>query len=306
MQLTQARVRRAAVVGADGFIGRRLAAALHTSGVPTTGYTRQRELFWRDAATAGADRPDVVFYLASSITPALAARHHDRILADHRRFAALLADLTRSPQPPTVVLASSGGTVYAPDLTPPYREDAPTRATSPYGAAKLALERLLLDRADAVPAVVLRLSNVYGPGQRTGKSQGVLAYWLRAAAAGQPLPLIGDPDAVRDYVYVDDVVDCMCRVAVRTPARADPLVLNVGSGRGTSLRALLSTVERVVGRELRVDRMPARAVDRFAVWLDVERAARVLDWRPRTALIDGVAAMWRAAGPRLEPAPASW
>src|SRR5690349_3082366 len=80
-----------------------------------------------------------------------------------------------------------------------------------------ALERLLLDRADTVPGVVLRLSNVYGPGQRVDKSQGVLAYWLRAAAAGKPVPLIGDPQARRDYVYVHDVVDCLLRVAAWWP-----------------------------------------------------------------------------------------
>ena len=299
MRLTESasepRVRRVAVVGADGFIGRHLAAALRATGMETTGYTRQRELLWRAAGSAGTQRPDVVFYLASSITPALAEQHREWVLADHRRFAALLAGLSRSADPPTVVLASSGGTVYDAALPPPYREDAPTRATSPYGAAKLALERLLLSRVGVLPTAILRLSNVYGPGQRTGKSQGVLAYWLRAAATGQPLPLIGDPDAVRDYVYIDDVVDCMCRVANRAPTGADPLILNVGSGQGTSLRSLMSTVERVVGRELVVRRMPGRSVDRSAVWLDVRRAAHVLGWRPRTALADGVAAMWREA-----------
>jgi UDP-glucose 4-epimerase len=249
-----------------------------------------------------------VFYLASSVTPALAEEHPEWVTADHLRFAAVLAELTRSPSPPTVVLTSSGGTVYDPDLPPPYGEATPTRATSRYGAAKLALERLLTRYAATAPAVIIRLSNVYGPGQRLGKSQGVLAHWLHAAADGYPLHVIGDPGSVRDYVFVSDVVDCLCRIAARPPVSggAAPLILNVGSGEGTSLASLLSTVESVVGHELAVERRPHRAVDRMETWLDVRRAAEVLGWRPRTALADGIAAMWQyiSAGRSRPPVPA--
>lgn len=285
------RVRRAAVVGADGFIGRHLAAALPALHMASTGYGRQHELL----GGPGVREADVVFYLASSVTPALAEEHPDWATADHLRFAALLAELSRLPKPPTVVLTSSGGTVYDPGRPPPYHEDSPTRATSRYGAAKLALEDLLARYAGRMPGVILRLSNVYGPGQRTDKSQGVLAHWLSAAARGEPLRLIGDPAATRDYVYVHDVVACLCRVAARTdltPGR--PLVLNVGSGESTSLGELFETVQSVVGRELTPQRRPHRAVDRLHTCLDVGRAARVLGWRPTTGLREGVAVMWGA------------
>jgi UDP-glucose 4-epimerase len=160
--------------------------------------------------------------------------------------------------------------------------------------AKLALEKLLLDHASTIPAVVLRLSNVYGPGQRVDKSQGVVAYWLSAVVADQPLQVIGDPNATRDYVYIDDVVDCMLRVAARSPALAadEPLVVNVASGVSTPLAELLSIVEFAVGRDLPVERQPGRALDRRNTSLDVRRAAQRLGWRPSTSLIDGVTAMW--------------
>jgi UDP-glucose 4-epimerase len=280
-------VHRAAVVGADGFIGRRLTAALCATGAQVTAYSRQHELRWPDDPAA----PGIVFYLASSITPTLAEQHPEWVTADHLRFTDLVRRLARSARPPTVVLTSSAGTVYDPDVRGPCPEEAATRSTSRYGAAKLALERLLLDHAGVVPAVVLRLSNVYGPGQRVGKLQGVLAYWLLAAARGDPLDLIGDPLATRDYVYIDDVVDCM----VRTVAAATdgPLVLNVASGVSTSLASLLSTVESVVGRELPVRHLPHRPVDRPETCLDVRRAARLLGWRPGTPLAEGIDAMWR-------------
>jgi UDP-glucose 4-epimerase len=284
--------RRAAVIGADGFIGRHLATALYAEGVEIIGYTRQHDLFWSDDP---AHRPDIVYYLASSITPALAEEHPELVTSDHLRFAALLSQLSRSVRPPTVVLTSSGGTVYDPDVPGASTEDTATRATSRYGAAKLALEALLATYADVLPGVVLRLSNVYGPGQRVGKSQGVLAYWLRAAAWGGPLHLIGDPRATRDYVYIHDVVECLLRIAGHTRYRGPgaPLVLNVASGVNTSLAELLRVVERVTGRRLPVKRMPHRAVDRRDCRLDAGRAAQVLGWRAHTPLLEGVAEMWR-------------
>jgi UDP-glucose 4-epimerase len=283
---------RVAVVGANGFIGRRLTAALHHRGAGVAGYTRRNELCWREEPAV----PEIVFYLASSITPALAEQHPEYARKDHHGFADLLRRLSRSPRPPTVVLTSSGGTVYDPALTGPCTEDAPTRASSRYGAAKLALERLLLDHADTVPSVILRLSNVYGPSQRVGKGQGVLAYWLAAALHGNPLQVIGDPATTRDYVYVDDVVDCMLRVASRSPAltATGPVVMNVASGASTALGELLSVVRAVVGHDLDVQCRPGRAVDRRDSHLDVRRAAQVLGWRAHTPLIDGVAAMWDA------------
>lgn len=290
----------AAVVGSDGFIGRRLSGSLAARGTVVHGYTRQRGLL--DRAEAGG--PDIIFYLATSITPALAERHPELVTADHARFAGLVRMLASAPDPPMVVLTSSAGTVYDPDLPGPYREDLPTRATSRYGAAKLALERLLLDHADVIPSVILRLSNVYGPGQRVDRSQGVLAYWLRAAAAGEPLTLIGDPATTRDYVYVDDVVDCMLRLPSRLRGAGGslPLVLNIGSGVSTPLAGLLAAVRGVVGGDLAVRRLPPRLVDRRDVSIDVGRARTVLGWRPRTSLSDGIAAMWLAT-PNRRPTP---
>jgi UDP-glucose 4-epimerase len=283
---------RADVVGADGFIGRHLAAALSASGARVTACTRAHQPYRPDA-------PDIVFYLASSITPALAEQHPDWVGADHQLFAAVLRRLARRPNPPTVVLTSSAGTAYDPDVPGPWREDDPTRATNGYGAAKLALERLLLEHS-GIPAVVLRLSNVYGPGQRVDKSQGVLAYWLGAAAADRPLQVMGDPQARRDYVYIHDVVDCLLRVAAWSPTLAasePPLVVNVASGTSTSLADLLSTVELVVGRDLTVQQLPGRAVDRRDTSLDVRRAAQCFGWRPRTSLVDGITQMWQSLRP---------
>lgn len=289
---------KAVVIGADGFIGRRLTLALSSARVEVETYTRERG-FSRGTDLAGPLRnADVVFYLATRIQPALAEQHPEWAAADHRQFAGLLRELALLESPPTVVLTSSGGTVYDPSVPPPYAEVSPTRATSLYAAAKIALEDELIGRAGTIHGVILRLSNVYGPGQPTGKHQGVLAYWLQAAMQGTALPVIGDPADTRDYVYIDDLAACLCLLYEATRRRpglldGEPLILNVGSGTGTSLAELVTIAQTVVGREMAVEWLPARRIDRRHVWLDCGRADRILGWCSQTPLVDGVSAMWR-------------
>ena len=197
----------AVIIGAGGFIGRPLSRALSAAHVEVEAYTRERR-FARGTELAHPLRnAAVLFYLATSIHPALGERHPEWAAADHWQLG--LRELAALESPPTVVLTSSGGTVYDSSAAPPYTERSPTRATSLYGAAKIAMEEELADYAGSIPGVILRLSNVYGPGQRTGKNQGVLAYWLQAAAQGAVLPVVGDPANTRDYVYIDDLTACL-------------------------------------------------------------------------------------------------
>lgn len=122
---------------------------------------------------------------------------------------------------------------------------------------------------------------------------------MSAAAEGRPLRIIGDPGTIRDYVYVEDVVDCMHRLLLADRREllarwGNPLVLNIGSGKPTSLAQLSDVVRVVLDRDLTFEQLPSRQVDRARVWLNVDRARSALDWQPRTPLLDGVTAMWHA------------
>jgi UDP-glucose 4-epimerase len=163
------------VIGADGFIGRHLIAALATDGIATIGYTRRHELDW---PVDPAHRPDTLFYLASSITPTTAEQYPQRVTADHLRFAALLARVARDPRPPVVVLTSSGGTVYDPDAAGPCRETDPTRAAGRYGQAKVALEELLR-HSDGSEFQVAEVYAYYGDNDHAFE-------WLNRAVMSDP------------------------------------------------------------------------------------------------------------------------
>ncbi len=294
-----------AVVGAGGFLGTALTSAARRAGLPLVGYTRAHPCVAADGTPApGLAAARTVFWLASAINPALAEVSPELVRADREAFVALLTGLRRLARPPRVVLLSSGGTVYDPAVPPPYAETAPTRPRTAYGRAKLGLEAALA-AAGLPDPVTVRVANVYGPGQPAVSGQGVVGYWLRAAAEGEPLTLYGDPESTRDYVYLADVAAALLAVH---RAAAPPPVLNVGSGEPTSLRQLAGAVRDAVGDpELRLRTRPTRGFDRAHTWLDVGLVGRALGWRPTTPLAVGLAAAWSAAraGHPAAPTPAA-
>jgi len=281
----------AVVIGAQGFLGRHVAAALCAAGAPVIAVGRSST----GHLDAALRRAAVIFYLAGTVTPQTAESAPDQVRADHLAFTELLAACGRHGTLPVLVLASSGGTVYDSAVPAPYTEAAPVRPTTAYGCAKFALEQEALAATNAVCPLVVRLSNVYGPGQRPRDGLGVIAHWLDAARSGSQPVLYGDADVARDYVFVGDVASALVGVWIRRQelAGACPLILNVGSGVPTSLSRVFHVVCAAVGRDLSLAAAPARGFDRQDVWLAITKAADQLGWRPAVSLEEGVVRTWR-------------
>ncbi|HKT03936.1 MAG TPA: NAD-dependent epimerase/dehydratase family protein [Rugosimonospora sp.] len=284
------------VVGADGFVGSWLRRTLARRGM------RVAELNRKTPMLESSDRPvpalrtaHTIFYLAMSVNISLAEESPRLVAADRSTFAKFLDAMAETPERPTVVLTSTGGAIYDMEAEPPHSESSQVLPLSAYGRAKLEMERQLLAHRGVVRPIVLRLSNVYGPGQRTDRSQGVVGHWLDAARRGVPLRVYGSLRSVRDYIYVQDAVDAMicahCRAAELESGWPDP-IFNIGSGAATSLADLLDAATRAVDRRVVAIHEPGRPFDDRRSWLDITRAEKALDWRPRTRLNDGVARTW--------------
>ena len=201
-------------------------------------------------------------------------------------FAEFLHLVAQLPRVPRVVLASSGGTVYG-NGQPPFREDSPldTNRGSTAGRRRQA-EAVLW--ASGVPGAAARISNPYGPGQRPGTGQGVVAQWLDDILSGRTPTLIGSPRTARDFVFVGDIGDGL--VALGQSGYSGPI--NLGGGRPTTLEELAATMSQVAGVHVDFREAPARAFDVTATWLVIDRAAEVLGWSPRTSLRSGLATTW--------------
>jgi UDP-glucose 4-epimerase len=160
------------------------------------------------------------------------------------------------------------------------------------------MEQLLAERQqpEGLRGLAVRISNVYGPGQRAGTGQGVVAHWLDAALRGRALHVFGDVQTRRDYVYVVDVARALCLAdAAFAAGTLEVEVLNIGSGVPTSLADIVEVVRAVVARsDLKVVYDSGRSFDRQGTWLDVRLAAEVLGWSATTPFAEGVARQWAA------------
>ena len=185
-----------------------------------------------------------------------------------------------------------GGTssVYGAASKPPFREsDAADRPISPYAATKRAAE-LLCHTWSAIHGLrvtVLRFFTVYGPRQRPEMA---IHKFARLMLAGQPIPRFGDGSSVRDYTYVDDILDGVVKAVDHDEAFG---IYNLGESETHSLTELLALLAQELGVAAQVDRQPDQAGDVPATCADITAARRVLGYDPRVPLRDGIASFVR-------------
>ena len=190
-----------------------------------------------------------------------------------------------------VVFASSAA-VYG-DLEGVAHEDAAPWPRTAYGADKLGSEQharvgLLVH---AVPSIGLRFFNVYGPRQDPSSPySGVISIFAGAIAAGRPITLHGDGSQTRDFVFVADVVAHLMAAMRHLGGKPEARVLNVCTGRETSVRDLALAIAKASGREPIIRHGPARAGDIIRSVGSPELAAATLWLRASVALADGLTA----------------
>ena len=184
---------------------------------------------------------------------------------------------------------TSSSSVYGNADELPVTERALARPVSPYGVTKLAAEHLcsLYATVYGVPCVSLRLFTVYGPRQRPDMA---IRRFLEAALSGETVAVYGDGNQTRDFTFVSDVVDAMLLASeAETPER----VLNICGGSRISLAELLSLIEDVTGRTLRVEHQEAARGDARDTWGDNSLARKAIGFAPKVSLREGVEAAWR-------------
>jgi UDP-glucose 4-epimerase len=225
-----------------------------------------------------------VVYAAGTAKPA--DSNLDPVSDAVRNLEPLLAVLSamRSSTVTGFTYLSSGGAVYGPDAPVPTPEDAPLWPISSYGIMKLAAERYVAMYARDVgfAADLLRCANAYGPGEPTSGSQGLIGIARANLLAGRPVTVFGDGTDRRDYIHVDDVAEVVVRLAEQPDGVR---VINVGSGRATSISEIVRALSVELGVEADVDHRPARPTDAAVTELDITRLRSILDVAPRALAV---------------------
>jgi UDP-glucose 4-epimerase len=312
-------MRRALVTGGAGFIGTHLVEALQRDGYAVwvaDDLSAGRADKLAGAIAAGAElerldvrdppalsafaqraRPEVIFHLAAQVDVGVSVRDPSLDLRVNVEGTINVLEAAVAAGAPRVVLASTGGAIYGDGQSLPLAEDAGTAPLSPYGQSKLAAEGYcaLYSRSHPVIPVALRFANVYGPGQEVRGEGAVVAAFCEQLVANRPGRVFGDGGQTRDFLYVADAVRAMILAA----SSSEPAVLNVGTGKETSVLDLGRCLWGLRGAVFEPQFEPARPGEVRRSALAADRAGEAMGWRPQTGLEEGLARTLEATRPPL-------
>jgi UDP-glucose 4-epimerase len=187
-----------------------------------------------------------------------------------------------------VVLASSGA-VYGEQEVDKVNEALPPYPDSPYGVSKLAAEGYVrtIGGLWGIETVALRIFNAYGPGQAVPPTHPpVIPQFIRQILGDGSLVIFGQGEQIRDYIYVNDVVQAL--VAAATAEGINRQVINIGTGSGTSIKQLVGLIEKVSGRKAQTIFNPSISGGVSSLVADTSRARRLLDFKPQVTLEEGL------------------
>ncbi len=192
----------------------------------------------------------------------------------------------------TQFLYASSMAVYG-DSAVPMSEDAACIPKSHYGVSKLTSEHLLrLAVRQGIKCTSLRMFSVYGPGQNLANlKQGMASIYLAYMLRGVPVPVTGSLDRIRDFIYIDDVVEVWMRALLspRTPSA----VYNLGSGMPVTVRELLAELRRALNlpADYPIIEQVGSEADQQVTIAETTRVCGDFAWRPQVDLKEGLKRM---------------
>ncbi len=299
---------RALVIGANGFLGSCLVDRLVSAGTPIHAFDRYStdprhrvgagvEIVQGDFLNEAHVGPalagcDTVFHFLSLSTPADSGQDPGYDVRTNTLATVRLLQLAVEAGVSRFYFASSGGTVYGrTSLGGGHAEEDALQPFSPYGISKVAIENYLsyFARVSGLRSVSLRMSNPFGPQQKPSKKQGLIPILLRAVRDEQPVTMLGDGSMRRDYIYVDDAVEMIMRIADREPEHP---AYNLGSGQGSTLKEIFELVAHVSGQELRIEYAPTPPWFVEESVLDMTRFSAEFGPVAQTPLLEGMRRTW--------------
>jgi len=233
---------------------------------------------------------DVVFNMAgqTSHMDSMADPYTDLEINAHAQLSILEALRHHNPEA-KIIFASTRQLYGKPDYLPA-DEKHPVRPVDVNGINKAAGEQyhLLYHQVYGIPACVLRLTNTYGPGMRVKDArQTFVGIWIRCLLEGKPFEVWGG-EQLRDFNYVDDVVDAFLMAA--QDDRADGQVFNLGSDEVASLKALADILLQADcgAGDFEIKEFPAerKKIDIGDYYSDFSSIAKTLGWKPQVSLAE--------------------
>jgi nucleoside-diphosphate-sugar epimerase len=241
-------------------------------------------------------KSDLIFHLAAQVSyiDSLSMPFEDLDL--NAQTTLKILENCRKLNPKVRVVFSSSRMVYGKVNQPIVTEDSETNPLSLYGIHKLTSEKYLLMyyKDFGIPTTVLRLTNPYGPKQQIKHSKYSLVGWfIRQAMEGKTIKIYGDGQQLRDYVFVDDIVEAMIRSAASDHAAGE--VINVGSGVSSKFSDMVHDVVKIVGKG-KIEFIPwpenYEKVETGDISVDISKLSAIANWKSEYSLIEGIEATY--------------
>ncbi len=284
------------IVGASGFIGRRLVQRFALGGAMVDAWSRTAAPEFKSSGTvrwrsvdlrAPGDLPpapeggwDCVMHFAGHSRPRQTNAHTD-VLDTTRMLSRVLHHIERV-SPRARFLFNSSGHVYAPASTP-RDEEAPTYPHSAYALSKLLCETLVQERSDRLHVVVVRAFNLLGPGMPQGL---LVPDFLRTLSTGSTQIAMAGSNSWRDFLDLRDAVDAY--YALASVPCASGAVFNLCSGRASRVAELLSAIAAARGIAAQLSFRDSTEEHLLG---DPSRLCAATGWAPRRSLSDAAASI---------------
>lgn len=186
-------------------------------------------------------------------------------------------------------LQASSSSVYGNNKKVPFKEtDIVDFAISPYAATKKSGEIIghVYHKLYNIDMIQLRFFTVYGPKQRPDLA---IHKFTKMVLAGEPIPFYGDGNTKRDYTYIDDIVDGILKSIDYLFKNQDVYeIFNLGESHVVSLKEMVETVEKVLGKKAVLDKQPMQLGDVEKTYADISKAKEILGYDPKTNFEDGI------------------
>ena len=234
------------------------------------------------------EKPDIVFHLAAQIDVRKSVVNSIEDAKINILGSLNILENCKKARVKKIIFSSTGGAIYGEAALVPTPESYPALPLSPYGIAKLTIEKYLnyYHKVFDLPYISLRLANVYGPRQDSRGEAGVVAIFIAQLLKKNKPIIFGSGRQTRDFVFVDDVVDSALEV-LNCPD-CNNAIYNVGTGIETSINKLYQLISKKIGKETMPIFEPSKQGDLKRSCLDCSKIKKELGWQPKYNLEQGL------------------
>jgi UDP-glucose 4-epimerase len=271
------------IVGANGFIGHNLSKKLCALNYKLELFTSSNPIMVDEKLSQSAINSNVIVWCASKVNP-ISADQNPELTADElaywQKFLEVIGRLDTENL--RIFYLSSAGCTYTGNAIP-FSELDSAEGTNLYGKHKLQMESVLSQ--SGISSITLRVANVYGPNQPSGRGQGVIAEWIKSISRNEPITIYGDVNSFRDYLFIDDLLELIVSLI---DSNVNNQKFNVGSGQATSLQELRNLFVGITKVEISSFENTTRSFDRQGYVLDISKVSQMIGWTPRYRLKEGL------------------